>query len=81
MWVAALATFHGATCRFMTCGLYQEMRKSFLKPVTLFRAERENFVAGGLQAEMTTLLEKICPVERDCRKACAFLRSRLTEDA
>jgi len=57
------------------------MRKLLPKPVTLFCARRENFVAGGLQAEMTTLLEKICLVERDCRKACAFLRSRLIEDA
>jgi len=50
------------------------MRKLLPKPVTLFWARREDFVAGGLQAEVTRLLDKI-------RAGKAGAKSRFTVDA
>ena len=73
------------------------MRKLPPKPFIFFHTGRKISWQGGLQAEVTTLLDEIragkaeaksteqlevsvTTVERDFRKACAYLRSRLVED-
>src|SRR5207244_11893024 len=48
-----------ARLRRKTCGLCEEMRELPPKPFIFFRSEEKNFVSGGLQAEVTTLLDEI----------------------